>query len=102
MSNATSFLLGIAAGSAVAVLLAPCSGVDTRRRLKRGLNDGKAKMSAGADFVKRKSEEVAQDLVKKGETLVDAGKQRVADEAQRINSALQAGKEAYRGSTAQA
>lgn len=38
-STAVAFLLGAVAGGITALLLAPQSGADTRRRLKRGAHD---------------------------------------------------------------
>jgi polyhydroxyalkanoate synthesis regulator phasin len=74
----------------------PYTGEETRSRLRNGFNTGKS-------TAKRRSQELAADLVERGEQLVDAGKKKIADEVSRIDSALQAGKTAYqRGTTAQA
>jgi len=70
---ASSFLLGLAAGSAVALLFTPYSGDETRRRLNQGVSEGKEKVMK----------------------TVNEGKKRVTDQASRIGSAVQAGKEAF-------
>ena len=72
-SAATYFVLGLAAGGAAALLFAPFSGEETRGRIKQGFDEGSAKIANG----------------------VNAGKKRLADEAHRIDTALQAGKAAY-------
>lgn len=75
---ALGFLAGLVAGSAAAMLLAPYSGPDVRRRLRDGLNTGK-----------ERANEWMQE-----------GKRRLSEEAQKLDSAFQAGREAYtRGGT---
>jgi gas vesicle protein len=73
MPAASCFFLGLAAGSAVALLFTPFSGEESRRRIHKGIEDGKSKVANG----------------------LNEGKKRLADEAHRIDSAFQAGKEAY-------
>lgn len=80
-----ALLLGAAAGGVAAILLAPHSGTETRRRLKDGFLNGK------------------QTVAQRSKELTDAGKKRVTDEAHRIDAALKAGKTAYRqGAAAEA
>ncbi|MEO5924255.1 MAG: YtxH domain-containing protein [Bryobacteraceae bacterium] len=60
-SKASCFVLGLVAGGAVAMLMAPYSGKDARARLRAGAANGEAKVDAGAEFLKRRTEEfVAQ------------------------------------------
>jgi gas vesicle protein len=86
---AGAFLLGAVTGGIAAILLAPYAGEETRDRLKSGFVNGKA-------TAKRRSQELASTIVDRGEHLVDAGKKKVADEVKRFDSALEAGKTAYR------
>ncbi len=86
---AGAFLLGAVTGGIAAILLAPYAGEETRNRLKEGFANGKSS-------AKRKSQELASNLVDQGEHLMDAGKKKIAEEVKRIDSALEAGKSAYR------
>jgi gas vesicle protein len=117
MPAASCFFLGLAAGSAVALLFAPFSGEETRRRIhKKGIDGGKSKVLDGVNEGKKRvadqvhkidgaiqaGKEAYQTLQKGvGEGTskvingVNEGKKRVAEEAHRIDSAIQAGKEAY-------
>jgi gas vesicle protein len=73
MPAASCFFLGLAAGSAVALLFTPFSGRETRRRIQKSIDESKSKVVDG----------------------INTGKKRVSEEAHRIDSAFQAGKEAY-------
>lgn len=53
-SNLGYFLGGIAMGSLAAIFLAPESGADTRRYLRR-------QAVAGADYVKRRTDEISRN-----------------------------------------
>ena len=86
---AGAFLLGAVAGGVAAILLAPYAGEETRSRLKSGFANGKS-------AAKRKSQELASTLTERSEHLMDAGKKKIAEEVKRIDSALEAGKSAYR------
>lgn len=90
--SAAHFLLGLAAGGAVALLVAPCSGRETRDKIKSGVDMGKSKLSEGADQIRQKSTE----LYEQAEGAVEAGRSRLMDEMHRIESAIQAGRAAYR------
>lgn len=61
------FVAGAAIGATVALLLAPESGRDTRKRLTRGAADGrKAMMEAGQEIADR-----SRDLYEKGRKIAD-------------------------------
>ncbi|MEO5925215.1 MAG: YtxH domain-containing protein [Bryobacteraceae bacterium] len=94
-SAASCFLLGLAAGSALALLYTPFSGAEARGRIKKGIDDGKLKVANEAEAIKVKGEEMVKAATARASNLVDAGKKRVAEEHHRIDSAFQAGKEAY-------
>lgn len=50
--NTVAFLIGAAVGGATALLLAPESGAETRRRISQGAKDMKGKTSAKAELIK--------------------------------------------------
>lgn len=63
------FIAGAALGAAIALLYAPASGAETRRRLRKSAEEGRAKLvDSGKEFVER------------GRELYDKGK-KIADEA---------------------
>ena len=79
------FLAGLGIGAAVALLLAPRSGEETREYLRERYDDAR-------DLAQRKARELRErtgELVEKGKDFVD--KQRESVEA-----AVDAGKQAYR------
>lgn len=90
--SAAHFLLGLAAGGAVALLMAPCSGRETRDKIKSGVDVGKSKLADGAEQIKHRS----TALYEQAEGAVEAGRNRLMDEMHRIESAIQAGRAAYR------
>ena len=51
-----AFLVGAVAGSVVALLLAPASGADTRKKLKEGLRNTKDKALDGLENAKHYAE----------------------------------------------
>lgn len=54
-NTVVAFALGALIGAAVALLLAPASGDETRRKLKQQAKDG-------ADRLKRKAEDLVDDV----------------------------------------
>ena len=95
MPMTSYFLLGLLAGGAVALLLAPCSGREMRGKIRQGVNDGTARVNEGIGYVKRRSGEISG----KAGDFFGAGKQRLTREGQRIGAAIEAGKEAFRRET---
>src|SRR5712671_5023363 len=79
------FFLGLGLGVAVGVLFAPKSGEETRTLIR-------SKAEEGADFVKRKGE----DLRESAADVYERGKQRVARHKDNLSAAVDAGKKAYR------
>ena len=79
-----SFLLGGVVGAGLALLLAPQSGTETRRKI-RDL----------ADEVKEKTNEYISQTKEKVAGAVDDGKGYYEEKKSLIKSAVEAGKEAY-------
>jgi gas vesicle protein len=83
--KALFFVLGGFIGAAVALLLAPRSGEETRRLIA-------AKTREGADFVANRT----KDITEKTTGLIDRGKELLQQQRDQLSAALEAGKQAYR------
>lgn len=59
-----AFGLGVAAGSAVALLYAPQAGDKTRRQLKRNINDGVDYLEDAAAYLKEQAENLSKEAQK--------------------------------------
>jgi gas vesicle protein len=79
------FFLGLGVGAAVGLLLAPRSGVDSRKFLL-------TKTGEGADYLKRQG----QDLVDNATGTIERGKQKVRVQVNTLSDAVNAGRQAYR------
>ncbi len=79
-----SFLLGGVVGAGLALLLAPQSGQETRRRIREL-----------ADDVSEKASDYAGQARERVNAMVDEGKGYYEEKRSLIKSALDAGKEAY-------
>ena len=79
------FLLGSLAGAAVALLLAPRSGEETREYL----------VERSGELLKKAQEKAGETQVKAG-TLFDKGREYFEEQTQRLTSAFEAGKAAMR------
>jgi gas vesicle protein len=80
-----SFLLGGLAGAAIAVLYAPRPGLETRERLREGINRGA-----------QRGRELRDQVVERGRGLVHEATDYVERSRDRLNAAVDAGREAYR------
>ncbi len=61
------FIAGAAIGASIALLYAPASGVETRRRLKKSAEEGRTKIVDGSkEFIDR-----GRDLYEKGKKIAD-------------------------------
>ncbi len=84
-TKVTYFVAGVGIGAAVALLFAPLTGEEARKRIVEKAQDGK-------DYVASKGREIrkgAEDLVDQGKDLVTKQKARLAD-------VLESGKQAAR------
>ena len=79
-----AFLAGSVAGAVAALLLAPSSGAETRKKIKATSLDAKDKALEKVDSVKSEAAH-----------LVERGKEKVEGVKSQIQSAVEAGKEAY-------
>ena len=79
-----SFLLGGMLGAGLALLLAPQSGEETRRRIRELAEDAKEK---ALDYVSHTREKVV--------SAVEKGKGVIEEKKSAISAAFEAGKEAY-------
>lgn len=85
------FLLGLGIGVAVGFVFAPMSGEDARGRIR-------SRATEGGDYIRRRSE----DLKESAADLVDRGKKTVSRQKEQLNAAVEAGKQAYRETMAEA
>jgi len=79
------FLAGFGIGAAVALLFAPLSGEETRKRIADKAQEGK-------EYVASKSRELRQQA----EEFVDHGKELVGKQKERLADVLEAGKQKAR------
>ena len=78
-STATiSFLAGMGVGAVIALLYAPKSGKETRELINRKAEEGSDYIAAKSRELRKRAEDVAEDMVEKGrraaEELADKGK----------------------------
>jgi len=79
------FIAGMGIGAAIALLFAPQSGEETRKRIVEKTQEGK-------DYVAAKGREIR----KQAEDLVDQGKELVNKQKARLADVLESGKQAAR------
>lgn len=79
-----SFLLGGMVGAGLALLLAPQSGAETRKRIREFTDDVREK---AAEYVSQAKEKVI--------STVEKGKHLVEEKKSALTAAFEAGKEAY-------
>lgn len=85
------FCLGLGIGVAVGILFAPKSGEETRALLREKADETK-------DILKRKSGELKDSSVE----LIDRGKLALQKQKEQLAAAVDAGRQAYRETTAAA
>jgi gas vesicle protein len=83
------FLAGLGLGAAVGILYAPKSGRETRETLLSSADEGR-------EFVTQRGREAREQV----STWVERGKETVGKQREQINSAIEAGRQAYREATA--
>ncbi len=90
-----SFLLGGMVGAGLALLLAPQSGVETRRKIREFADEVKDKATDYAEQAKGVATDYYGQARETVITSVDKAKQVVDEQKAALSSALDAGKEAY-------
>ena len=83
------FFLGMGIGVAVGILFAPKPGEETRRFLREKADEGK-------DYIKKRGD----DLIDSAGEIVDRGKTVINRQKDQLAAAVEAGRQAYRESTA--
>jgi gas vesicle protein len=84
MPNVNYFLVGLGIGSAVAILLAPKSGQDTRRYIAD-------KTREANEFTRQKAREIRI----RAEDAVERGKDTIAQTKEQIANAIEVGRQTY-------
>jgi len=82
------FLAGLGLGALVGILYAPKSGRETREALRASAEEGR-------DFVVSRGREAKEQV----NQWVGRGKEAVSRQKEQINSAIEAGRQAYREAT---
>ena len=90
-----AFVLGGIVGAGVALLLAPQSGIETRRKIKELTDDVKEKATDYAGTVKEKATDYAGTAKEKVASTVDKAKELFEEKKSALTAAVEAGKEAY-------
>jgi gas vesicle protein len=88
-SNIGWFLAGLGLGAVVGILYAPKSGRETRESLLQSADEGR-------EYVVSRGREARERV----NEFVDRGKDVVGKQREQINSAIEAGRQAYREATA--
>jgi gas vesicle protein len=84
MPHVNYFLVGLGIGSAVAILLAPKSGQETRRYIAD-------KAREANEFTRQK----AREMRNRAEDAVERGKETIAQTKEQLASAIEVGRETY-------
>ncbi len=96
------FLLGLGIGVAAGVLWAPRTGEETRQMLADRAGEGadylKARTQEGKDYLRQRT----GDLKQSASDLYEQGRSTVQRQKENLNSAVEAGKQAYRDAVSDA
>jgi gas vesicle protein len=90
-----AFFVGVSAGAAVALLYAPASGVRTRRKIGRSINQGVESLNDAAEYLREQADNLskqAQDTIKRArgtvEDVVDKASGVVSSVAKNVHSLM--------------
>jgi gas vesicle protein len=89
-----SFLMGVAIGAAAALLLAPQSGVATRRDLRRGARRAQRAAKNIAGDVTTRVNDTFDHARERVETGIDTARQAIELKKRQVSRAMEAGREA--------
>jgi gas vesicle protein len=95
----TSFIMGMGAGAALAVLFAPRSGDETREILSDKIREGRRVAGERAKEIRDMAGEKASQLRDMANDAADRGKDVVNRQKNAVTAAVQAGKETYNRET---
>ncbi len=87
-NNLGWFLAGMGIGAVLGILYAPKSGRETRQALMDSAEEGR-------DYLMTRGREAREQI----STIVDRGKDTISRQREQINSAIEAGRQAYREAT---
>jgi gas vesicle protein len=87
-NNIGWFLAGLGLGAVVGILYAPKSGRETREAILTSAQDGR-------EYLVTRGREAKEQV----STWVDRGKENLGRQKEQINSAIEAGRQAYREAT---
>lgn len=90
------FTVGLVAGAAIALLVAPATGRDTRANLKRGTDTLKQKTRQLADEARTRGRDVWNEQSARVSSAVQQGYSQASALGEQLGDALQEGKAAYR------
>ena len=95
-SSLVYFTVGLVAGAAIALLVAPATGRDTRANLKRGSNTIKQKTRQLAGDVRTMSRDTWNQQSARVSNAVQEGFSQASTLGEQLGDALEEGKAAYR------
>jgi len=95
-SSLVYFTVGLVAGAAIALLVAPATGRDTRANLKRGSNTLKQKTRQLAGDVRTMSRDTWNQQSARVSNVVQEGFSQASTLGEQLGDALEEGKAAYR------
>jgi len=95
-SSLVYFTVGLVAGAAIALLVAPATGRDTRANLKRGSNTIKQKTRQLAGDVRTMSRDTWNQQSARVSNAVQEGYSQASALGEQLGDALEEGKAAYR------
>jgi gas vesicle protein len=80
-----SFIVGLSAGATVALLYAPASGVRTRKRIGRSIDESIETLNDAADYLK----DQAENLSKQAQATLKQTRGKVEDVVEKASGAVQ-------------
>jgi gas vesicle protein len=92
----SGFMIGGIVGAAVALLLAPQSGEDTRTQIRDKGIELRGQVEQTASDARARAEQIAQEARERAEDIQERGQVVLEEQKSRIEEAIEAGKNAAR------